>query len=257
MKYWPLTLFFSTVMVFSSANSLADSPLLLNSPPPKMQPKPNFLSFQNVDKKKIAFVKFMKPSVLYMNAAMIKSRSRLSALSKASSFTQQDKDFLSNIATTFALPLPKGGADKEWFKQSLKRVDIIPVDLVLTQSAKESGWGTSRFAREGNNYYGQWCYSLDCGLIPQQRAAGATFDVAAFKTPFLSTQAYFVNLSINPAYEPFRDIRSQLRASNRPLSGRLLVNGLIDYSQLGQVYVNEVKSLMNYNQKYWDINVAY
>ena len=65
----------------------------------------------------------------------------------------------------------------------LNRVDVIPPSLALAQGANESAWGTSRFSKEGNNYFGQWCFKLGCGLVPRQRDSGAQHEVAKFDSP--------------------------------------------------------------------------
>lgn len=242
-------LFFSAFVHASDNN---EHPLLLTSPPPTMTPIPDFSSFKIVENKKKSFVAFMKPSVVYLNDAIEQSRERLLALSTAKEKNEKDEAFLNEISRLFNLPLPEAGADKSWFSRALKRVDVIPAELVLTQSAKESGWGTSRFARDGNNYYGQWCYTKGCGLVPRKRNAGKINEVAKFKGPFESTQAYFLNINTHRAYAALRDIRKGLRDSGEPITGDELANGLLSYSQMGQTYVNEVQSMMKYNTGFWN-----
>lgn len=251
----------ASAMLFSVSSSAANNDsnlLVLATPPPAMIPVPDFASFKNVDNKKKAYVAFMKPSVVYLNDAIEKSRARLVALSTSkapneiNTVNKTDQAFLSAVSSVFNLPLPKTGADETWFTNALKRVDIIPVDLALTQSAKESGWGTSRFAREANNYYGQWCFTAGCGLVPKQRSSGKTYEVASFKDAFESSQAYFVNINTNIDYVTLRDIREKLRNSGKAITGSELANGLLHYSQMGQTYVNEVQSMMRYNRAFWD-----
>lgn len=245
----------ASAIFFSASGSAIENnvnSLALDSPPPTMKPIPDFAAFENVNDKKNAFVAFMKPSIVYLNDAMDKSRTRLLALSSSVAFAENDKAFLRSIEMVFKLPIADTGVDKAWFTRALKRVDIIPVDLVLTQSAKESGWGDSRFAREGNNYYGQWCFTLGCGLIPRQRSPGKVHEVAAFKGPFQSTEAYFVNINTNSSFVGVRDIRQKLRAEGKEVTGAALANGLINYSQMGQTYVNEVQSMMRYNIPFWN-----
>ncbi|MFM9673737.1 glucosaminidase domain-containing protein, partial [Streptomyces galilaeus] len=81
----------------------------------------------------------------------------------------------------------------------LRRVDIIPKELALMQAANESAWGTSRFARIGLNFFGQWCYSQGCGMIPNRRNSGAAHEVAAFKSVRDAVSSYFKNINTHAA----------------------------------------------------------
>ncbi|MEZ8142457.1 glucosaminidase [Enterovibrio norvegicus FF-33] len=221
------------------------------SPPPEMVQKPDFGDYKIVEEKKKAFVAFLKPGVTYINGLIENARTRLSSLSGAASINQDDQAFLAKVADLFNLPLPENGPDQAWFKEALKRVDIIPADLVLSQAAKESGWGTSRFAREGNNYFGQWCYTSGCGMVPSARSQGKTHEVAVFKDTFQSIRAYFLNVNRNKAYASLRDIRADLRKDGKPVTGVTLANGLESYSERGQAYVEEVQGMIRYNEEYW------
>lgn len=220
-------------------------------PPPSMVEKPDFSAYKLVDEKKKAFVAFMKPGINYINTLIESARTRLVELEKGKTPSKDDKVFLSRVAELFNLPLPETGADKTWYQEALKRVDVIPADLVLTQAAKESGWGTSRFAREGNNYFGQWCYTPGCGIVPSARSQGKTHEVAVFKDTYQSIRAYFLNVNRNRAYAQLREIRAELRNAGKPISGVALANGLESYSERGQAYVDEVQSMIRYNEKYW------
>ncbi|WP_407333115.1 glucosaminidase domain-containing protein [Enterovibrio sp. 27052020O] len=221
------------------------------SPPPEMVKKPDFDDYKIVEEKKKAFVEFLKPGVTYINGLIENARTRLNHLSNAKDISQEDMAFLTKVGDLFKLPIPDGGPDKAWFNEALKRVDILPPDLVLSQAAKESGWGTSRFAREGNNYFGQWCYTSGCGMVPSARSQGKTHEVAVFKDTFQSVRAYFLNVNRNRAYADLRDIRADLRKNNQPITGVELANGLESYSERGQAYVQEVQGMIRYNEEFW------
>lgn len=128
-----------------------------------------------------------------------------------------------------------------------RRVDIVPRSLVFVQAAKESGWGTSRFAREGNNLFGQRCYSVGCGIAPAGIQPGAKFGIARFDTVGASVTSYVRNLNTHPQYEDFRRLRESLRESDAPLTGIVLADSLIHYSERGEAYVAEIKSLIRQN----------
>lgn len=126
----------------------------------------------------------------------------------------------------------------------LSRVDIVPPSLLLAQAAIESAWGTSRFAVEGNNFFGQWCYRKGCGIVPLRRPHGASYEVRKFPTPLESVKAYISNLNTNATYHDFREKRAELRQANQPLSGYALASGLDRYSQLGEKYVGMVRGVI-------------
>lgn len=128
-----------------------------------------------------------------------------------------------------------------------KRIDIIPVSLILAQAANESAWGTSRFAKEGNNYFGQWCFVEGCGIVPAGRDDGKVHEVARFDSIGDSVRSYIRNLNTHPAYEEFRELRAQLRSEGKPVTGEALANGLLPYSQRGQHYVDVLKAMIRVN----------
>jgi uncharacterized FlgJ-related protein len=132
--------------------------------------------------------------------------------------------------------------------EAIYKLDLIPAGLVLGQAAYESGYGTSRFAVEGNALFGQWTYGGK-GLVPeQQRKNLGDHRIAAFDWPFDSVRGYFINLMSHPAYEDFRRLRAQLRADGKPLTSMELADGLTRYSERGQEYVDTLKGIMRVNR---------
>ena len=118
---------------------------------------------------------------------------------------------------------------------------------MLGQAAYESGWATSRFAAEGNALFGQWTFGGK-GLVPdQQRKELGDHRIASFEWPFDSVRGYYLNLSTHPAYEDFRRLRAELKASGKPLSSIVLADGLIKYSERGQTYVDTLKGMIRAN----------
>lgn len=130
----------------------------------------------------------------------------------------------------------------------LYRVDIVPNGLALGQAAYESGYGTSRFATEGNSLFGQWTYKGE-GLKPREQRTQSKGDhrIRAFEWPFDSVRAYFINLMTHRAYEDFRRLRADLRAQGKPLDSMTLADGLTSYSERGQAYVDSLKGIMRVN----------
>ena len=125
-------------------------------------------------------------------------------------------------------------------------MDIIPVSLAIAQAAKESGWGTSRFALEGNAMFGQWTYGKD-GLKPKD---GVGTDHKVLKFPMLRSSiiAYQKNLNTHKAYGKFREARSELRQKNKKLSGLDLALYLENYAATGKEYVKILKSIITQNK---------
>ena len=206
---------------------------------------PDFNAYTHTDEKKAAFFEFLFPRIVLANSRILLEREYLDSLAAKSELTSKDKRWLAEEAERLRLdPAPAGKAQIAKLKN---RLDVIPPSLIMAQAANESAWGTSRFAVEGNNLFGQWCFSDGCGLVPQSRAAGAQHEVAAFKTPYRSVRAYIENLNRHPSYKKLRDIRQAERKQQKALSGKDLAAGLINYSERGQEYIGEITAMIRHN----------
>jgi len=127
-------------------------------------------------------------------------------------------------------------------------VDLVPVSLVLAQGAEESGWGTSRFASEGNALFGRWTWSGK-GIKPkEQREELGDYRIAAFDKPLASVEAYLLNINSNQAYAPLRAGRAEARRSGQALSGWELAKTLTSYSERGPDYVGSLHAIMRVNK---------
>ena len=131
-------------------------------------------------------------------------------------------------------------------KQLLLRADFVPVSLALAQAAIESGWGTSRFARQGNALFGQWAWQKDAGLKPAQ-ASNANAVVRSFPNLFGSVRAYMHNLNTHPRYAAFRARRHLLRGRSEADLGYQLSNFMDGYAEIGEAYVSKLKTLIRSN----------
>ncbi|HSN17374.1 MAG TPA: glucosaminidase domain-containing protein, partial [Gammaproteobacteria bacterium] len=127
----------------------------------------------------------------------------------------------------------------------LRRVDVVPVTLVLAQAAQESGWGTSRFALESNNLFGIWTWDEDEGSVPLNRPDDATHMVRIYPDIETSVRAYLHNINIGFAYTDFRDLRAQERAAGKPLDPFILAGTLDRYSAAGELYVNDIRAMLH------------
>ena len=131
------------------------------------------------------------------------------------------------------------------FDALLLHIDIIPEKLVLAQAIVESGWGQSRFAREGHNYFGIQCYSKGCGIPPAQ-AANAGFEVKKYESRLYSVEDYIRTLNTNNAYKEFRLMRLEDRKNFQQPDAQELANGLTRYSQQGERYINIIHTILTY-----------
>jgi Bax protein len=225
--------------------------LSYTEPAPKFKPLPDFSRYKDTTRKKREFFNYLRPYVQRENARLRSLRQQLLEIQekkqKNMRVTLEEYAFLYSLYDEFRMDVAE--SDEKVLAELLKRVDIIPETLVLMQAANESAWGTSRFAVDGYNFFGQWCFSEGCGLIPQLRQEGQTHEVARFDSPSASIKSYFYNLNTFHTYEPLRDIRYRLRAEGKPLKGEVLTSGLIAYSERGQDYITEINGMIRYNRK--------
>ena len=124
-------------------------------------------------------------------------------------------------------------------------MDIIPVSLAIAQAAKETGWGTSRFALEGNALFGQWTYSKN-GLEPKDSTSG-DHKVMKFNVLQASVRAYKRNLNSHRVYEDFRNERAKLRERGEKIDSLKLVKYLDKYAETGTLYTKILEKIIKQN----------
>ncbi|MCP4331038.1 MAG: flagellar biosynthesis protein FlgJ [Gammaproteobacteria bacterium] len=209
---------------------------------------PNFGDIPAGRERKAAFFGYFLPIVENQNRAILATRGKLNDWHQnRGKIGPRDADKISKIAVRYRIDDFNIESDKSW-NQLLNRVDVVPPSLALAQSANESAWGTSRFAREGHNFFGQWCFKKGCGLVPRKRDANKTHEVAAFDSPQDSVKMYIRNLNSNSAYRDLRDIRAELRKANKPVTGHELAAGLKRYSERGVKYISELRQMIATNK---------
>lgn len=216
-------------------------------PPIFVQTLPtDWRSMERAEQRKRMFVKTILPLVLKANAAIRTDRKRLLKLAESAEGNPENlsdgaRYWLSQLAERYQLD----GID---FAALKRRVDVIPASLAIAQAANESGWGTSRFARQGNALFGQWTWDASEGIRPKELQAGkGNYAVRRFETLGESVTAYMHNLNTHSAYAPMRKKRASLRSAGQPLSGPALAGGLTRYSQRGDAYVKEIRGMISYN----------
>jgi Bax protein len=157
-----------------------------------------------------------------------------------------DRRWLERLAIRLEVDMEELSLD-EAFVLLERRAGVVPESIVLVQAAVESGWGTSRFAVEGNNYFGQRCYSPECGMAPLEGGRSARFGLARFASAAASVESYILNLNTHDSYRAFRELRQQRRVAGEPITGLSLVAGLRSYSERGADYVAQIASMIRSN----------
>ncbi len=193
------------------------------------------------------FIAMIYPKVVTADKAILLKRQRITqddqAFFAGQRLTNSEQAWLMKVAKEYDLKTFNYTEQSDWHAL-LARVDIIPPSLVIAQAANESAWGRSRFAVEGNNYFGQHCYSKGCGIVPKRRNPGSRMEVRRFSSVQASVASYIHNLNTHRPYQALRMLRAQQRAKGEVVSGYALAAGLEHYSEL-DVYVQAIRSVIN------------
>ena len=208
--------------------------------PVKLSLLPNEMKMiESTEKRKNLFIQIILPLIIEENNRIKLNRKKL--------FSILNKNHNSN-------------AEKKWLNEKFKqygvlnkdlstlkvRMDMVPVSLAIAQAAKETGWGTSRFALEGNALFGQWTWSGE-GIKPADADHNATHKIMKFKILKSSIRAYQRNLNTHSGYKEFRMARAALRDNRRNLDGLILATYLNKYAETGTEYVKIIKQIIKQN----------
>ena len=196
-------------------------------------------NISNSNQRKEMFIKIVLPLIIKENSKIRKDRSRL--------FTILNKNINTNIEKKWLQKKFKQYGVRQNDISTLKvRMDEIPVSLAIAQAAKETGWGTSRFATKGNALFGQWTWSGE-GLKPKQAEVGQTHKVMKFHSLQLSVRAYLRNLNTHKSYRNLRKVRSKLRNKNKSLDSLVLSKHLDKYAETGSKYIEVLQKIIIQN----------
>ena len=219
-------------------------------PEPSAMTMPDFAAIRDIQLKKQAFFDFLQPYVDAKNVEVRQQRLRLqlivARIKVGVGLGHDENVFLWDLARKYEIrgdDLHEAG----FLDRLMHRVDVLPPSLVLAQAANESGWGTSRFAQEGYNFFGQWCYPEGCGLVPGNRDAYSSHEVKSFTSMEAAVNAYFRNLNTFTSYQDLRLIRQELRQDSKPIDGISLTEGLVKYSERGQEYIRDLQAVIYKN----------
>jgi len=210
-------------------------------------PAPNFASITLSDTRKQVFVASLLPLISQENAIIAAKRKeavRLYALWQKGKLSLIQKEWLVDIATDYEVEIERKGFSLSFWQNLLHRLDGVPPSLVLTQAAIESGWGTSRLAKDGNNFFGIMCFKEGCGV----KSVGTSGEFRRFAHSQDSVAAYMHIINTKGAYRSARMERMRNRLMGEVPSGLALAKTLLSYSELGQRYVNFVIKIMHENQ---------
>ena len=197
-------------------------------------------ALQSTKLKKETFIKIVLPLIVAENERILEDRNKLISLAKKKFTTDLEKQWLRQKLLEYKVK--KGD-----LKKLLNRMDIIPTSIALAQAAKESGWGTSRFALEGNAIFGQWTFSGQ-GIAPLDRESNKNHKVLKFPILRASVKAYQNNLNTHKSYSKFRQKRASLRDKNKKIKGLELTETLNNYAQTGSEYTKILNQIIKQNR---------
>ena len=196
-------------------------------------------NLQSVKIKKETFIKIVLPLVVAENEKILDDRQKLKDLSLKKFTTDAEKQWLRQKLLEYKVK-------KSDLEELMIRMDIIPVSIALAQAAKESGWGTSRFALEGNAIFGQWTWDGQ-GIAPLKRDSNKNHKILKFPILRASVKAYKNNLNTHKSYVKFRLKRKSLRDDNKDIKGLSLTNTLKNYAQTGSEYTKILNQIITQN----------
>tara|TARA_Y100000389_G_scaffold1146_1_gene1169 strand:- start:1080 stop:2165 length:1086 start_codon:yes stop_codon:yes gene_type:complete len=194
---------------------------------------------ENTKKRKEFFIQIVLPLILQENNNIRLDRKRLFSIINKNNNSEIEKNWLNKKYKQYGIP------SKDLLILKI-RMDEVPVSLALAQAAKETGWGTSRFAQEGNALFGQWTWSGE-GLKPKEADEDKGHKVMKFNVLQASVRAYQRNLNTHSTYREFRLARAKLRDAKKPLDSTILSEYLNEYAETGKQYVEILKKIIKQN----------
>ena len=197
-------------------------------------------SIENVKKRKELFIQIVLPLILEENKKIKIERKTLFSILNKNINSEEERNWLKSKFKQY-------GVVNRDFSTLKIRMDEIPVSLAIAQAAKETGWGTSRFAQQGNALFGQWTYDGD-GIKPAGSEAGETHKVMKFKILKASVRAYKRNLNTHSGYKKFRKVRAIQRDVYGSLNSLELVKYLDKYAETGEEYTKILRQIIEQNK---------
>ena len=194
---------------------------------------------ENSKTRKDLFIQIILPLVIKENNNIKFDRKKLFSILNKSKNTKKEKEWLKKKFNQY-------GVINNDLSTLKVRMDEVPISMTIAQAAKETGWGTSRFAQEGNALFGQWTWSGQ-GIRPAGADDDSTHKVMKFKVLQASVKAYQRNLNTHSSYREFRSMRAELRDDGKKLDSLILSNYLDKYAETGQEYVKILQKIIKQN----------
>jgi len=209
--------------------------------------KPIFISLlpkdleavSNIEERKELFIKIVLPLIIDSNNNIKSDRKKLFNILNKKNNNFAEKKWLRKKFKEYKI----NNKDISLLKQ---RMDIVPVSLAIAQAAKETGWGTSRFALEGNALYGQWTWGND-GIDPNEKDSSKSHKIKKFKELKMSVESYTNNLNTHSGYQEFREARADLRQKKQDITGLKLTKYLDRYAKTGKEYTRIIQLIIKQN----------
>ena len=190
-------------------------------------------------KKRELFIKIILPLILNENEKIVEDRKKLFKILGKNFNTVGERVWLKRRFKEYKIE------DQDLAKLKM-RMDIIPVSIALAQAANESGWGTSRFALEGNALFGQWTWSKK-GISPKNKDPDQNHRILQFQILKASVRAYKNNLNTHNAYQEFREARAKIKQEGKEIDGLDLTKYLKNYAAIGEKYVVIIEDIIKIN----------
>ncbi|MCL5051505.1 MAG: glucosaminidase domain-containing protein [Firmicutes bacterium] len=233
----------------NSRQQQQDLPAIYRRLSTRTQDVPDFAEIYDVNERKREFFAYLLPAIEETNQRILAQREMLATLHDkyrdGETLSGEERDWISRLADYYRVD---ADSMQQRFQVLARRVDIVPETVVLIQAANESGWGTSRFAREGLNFFGQWCWTEGCGIVPAARPDGQVYEVRRFESMEASVVAFVRNLNTHFAYQELRAMRLEERQMDDRVSSDTITAGLMSYSERGQDYIDELNQMIRINQ---------
>ena len=214
------------------------------------------IKYKNLKKQK--FINSLLPLIVQENLKIRLNRKKLLEIKNFliihKTLNKADQEFIEALASKYRV----NTANKhkiDILDALLETVDEIPNSIALAQAANESGWGTSRFAKDYNALFGEYTFNTYKGIVPIDRKKGENHLIKFFSAIDKSVESYFINLNTHLAYKDFRMKRQKLRRSNLNLDPWSLVQHLEPYAQ-DENYVNTIKLIIKSNNLIKFDNIA-
>ena len=195
---------------------------------------------ENIKKRKNLFIQIILPLIIKENNNIRLDRKKLFSILNKNKNTKLEINWLT-------LKFKQYGVINKDLSTLKIRMDEVPVSMAIAQAAKETGWGTSRFAQEGNALFGQWTWSGE-GIKPAGADTDSKHKVMKFKVLQASVKAYQRNLNTHSSYKEFRDARAEFRDKKKELDSLILSKYLDKYAETGKEYVRILQQIIRQNK---------